>query len=142
MLIAWLKAVHVIGVVTWAGGLFALTRLLWCHGRGDSPPLGSERLLSTERSLYRTVCAPGLFLTLFTGIFLLHQQPALLEQPWMHVKLTAVLLLFVVDHLCMRGPRLLSEGRASGRRFAILHGLTLVLMALPAISVLVRPWAR
>ena len=141
-MLLWIKAAHVLGVLLWAGGLLGLTRLLYAHGSGETPAPGGERLVAAERALYRTVCAPGLLLTLFTGIWMLHEQPALLKQPFMHIKLTAVALLFVVDHMAMRGPRKLAEGRAGGRRYGFLHGATLLLVATIAVLILVRPLAR
>lgn len=140
---AWLKAAHVVGVVMWAGGLLALTRLLWAHARRPTAPEAGERLIAVERALYRGLCAPGLFLALFTGVFMLHQAQPLLKQPFMHAKLGLVALLFVVDHLAMRGIGRLAKGvgTVGGGRYAAAHGVAAAVVVGAAVLVLVRPWS-
>lgn len=143
MLLPWLRAGHFIGLILWAGGLLALSRLLASHAARPTGPEATERLVSAEKRLYRMVAAPGAFLALLTGIAMLHAQPHLLKQPYMHAKFTLILGLFVLDHLCMRGFKKLSRGVGSGTgRWGLIHGLIGVLVVGIVLLIELRPWAR
>ena len=47
MPVLWLKAFHIIGVVTWLGGLFYLPRLFVYHAEAREAPIRARRLLET-----------------------------------------------------------------------------------------------
>ena len=89
----WIKAFHIIFMVTWFAGLFYLPRLFVYHIQAqDGASL--ERFLLMERKLFgiMTIGAVG---TLVFGLWLLLTAPLLLKMGWMHAKLTLVLGLVV-----------------------------------------------
>jgi len=65
----WLKALHIIFMVTWFAGLFYLPRLFVYHAMTTDTP-GSERYKVMERKLYYGIMTPGGVLTLVFGIWL------------------------------------------------------------------------
>jgi putative membrane protein len=82
----WLKAFHIIMVVSWFAGLFYLPRLFVNHAMTDDAAT-SERLKTMERKLYRFMTplsilalASGLWLWLGFGI----------TGGWLHAKLVLV----------------------------------------------------
>lgn len=89
----WVKAFHIVMVVSWFAGLFYLPRLFVNHAMATEP---SEiaRLKLMERKLYRFMTPIGI-LALVTGIWMwgLYGFFAGEGWRWMHVKLTLVLLL-------------------------------------------------
>ena len=59
----WLKALHLIFMVTWFAGLFYLPRLFVYHAMSDDA-ISHERFKVMERKLYFGIMTPGMILTL------------------------------------------------------------------------------
>lgn len=94
----WIKAFHLIFMVTWFCGLFYLPRLFVYHAE-CTDKIGSERFKIMERKLYFGIMTPGAVLTIIFGIWTLSfAYQAYLQMAWIHIKLTLVLLL-IVYHL-------------------------------------------
>jgi protoporphyrinogen IX oxidase len=84
----WIKALHVIFVVTWFAGLFYLPRLFIYHVESDSAPVRAQLKIMQRRLLVITHI--GALLALAFGIWTLALVPAYLQQGWLHAKLTLV----------------------------------------------------
>ena len=95
----WLKAWHLIFMVTWFAGLFYLPRLYVYHAQSEDQ-VSRERFKIMERKLYFGIMTPGMILTLLFGVWMLHDYAWALygQAGWLHAKLT-LLLLLVVYHL-------------------------------------------
>src|SRR5690242_6406869 len=94
----WVKAFHIIFMVTWFSGLFYLPRLFVYHAE-TKDEISHARFKIMERKLYFGITTPGGVLTLFFGYWLLLYNPAFyLHQPWMHAKLALVIFL-VIYHI-------------------------------------------
>ena len=65
----WIKAFHIIFMVTWFAGLFYLPRLFVYHAMSDDP-ISIERFKVMERKLYYGIMTPGGILTLVFGFWL------------------------------------------------------------------------
>src|SRR6185295_13511903 len=63
----WIKALHIVFMVTWFAGLFYLPRLFVYHAITDDRA-GSERFKVMERKLYWGIMTPGALLTLGFGL--------------------------------------------------------------------------
>ena len=87
----WLKAFHIIFVVTWFAGLFYLPRLFVYHAV-TTDRIGLDRFEVMERRLF-TLMNVAALLALGFGIAVLAMVPAYLELPWMQLKLALVVLL-------------------------------------------------
>lgn len=88
----WLKAFHIIFMVTWFAGLFYLPRLFVYHA--DAKDATSiERFKIMERKLFFGIMNPGGLFTLVFGIAMVYLAPGYLTQGWFHAKLTLVLAL-------------------------------------------------
>lgn len=102
----WVKAFHIIFVITWFSALFYLPRLFVYHAMCEDEA-GNERFKVMERKLYRGIMMPSAILTLIFGGWLLSyfswQQIA--QMHWLHAKLTLVLLLFGYHGMCGRMVR-------------------------------------
>lgn len=93
-----IKAVHIIFVVSYFAGLFYIVRLFIYHTETQDKPENERSILKKqfcfmEERLWNIITVPAGILVLITGITMLVLNSALLSQPWMHIKLTAVLLL-------------------------------------------------
>lgn len=87
----WIKAWHIIFMVTWFAGLFYLPRLFVYHASATDAE-GIERFRVMERRLF-AIMTIGAVLTAVFGIWLLVLNPGLLATGWMRVKLLLIVLL-------------------------------------------------
>lgn len=109
MLYLWLKAFHIIAVVTWFAGLFYLPRLFVYHAMSNDS-ISHERFCIMERKLYRGIMQPSMVATLLLGGSLLYLNPGWLSMGWMHAKLTLVLVLLGYHQLCGAQMRAFARG--------------------------------
>ncbi len=99
----WLKALHLIFMVTWFSGLFYLPRLFVYHAMTDDLA-GKERFKIMERKLFYGIMTPGMILTLVFGIWMLgdYAWDIYKASAWLHIKLTLIALLVIYHFLCLR----------------------------------------
>lgn len=95
----YIKALHLIFVITWFAGLFYIPRLFIYHIEAQEKPEAERNILSNqfklmEKRLWYIITWPSAILATLFAVWLLILAPYLLQQPWMHVKLGFVLLLF------------------------------------------------
>lgn len=99
----YIKALHLIFVITWFAGLFYIPRLFvyqieaFHKSSPEKEILGKQLKLMAKR-LWFIITWPSAILATVFAVWLLILQPVWLEQGWMHVKLTFVLLL-IIYHL-------------------------------------------
>jgi putative membrane protein len=136
----WIKAFHIIFMVTWFAGLFYLPRLFVYHA-DCSDDAGHQRFLVMERKLYAIMTIGGV-LTIFFGLWLLFGWHWPLTELWLQVKLLLVASLVVYHLYCGRLVKQFRDGlnRRSGvfyRWFNEFPALILIAVVLLAV---VRPW--
>jgi putative membrane protein len=90
-MLLWIKALHVIFMVTWFAGLFYLPRLFIYHLQATTPT-EHERFAVMERKLY-AIMTIGMVLTWAFGIWLITLVPEYMKMGWLHAKLTLVVAL-------------------------------------------------
>ncbi|QFY42586.1 protoporphyrinogen oxidase HemJ [Candidatus Methylospira mobilis] len=97
----WLKAFHIIFMVTWFAGLFYLPRLFVYHAM-SSDVVSIERFKIMERKLYFGIMTPGMILTLVFGGWMLHEYAWDLYKTsgWLHLKLALIVLLVGYHSWC------------------------------------------
>jgi putative membrane protein len=100
MAFLYLKAVHIIFIVTWFAGLFYMPRLLIYLTEAYSKSEPEKSILSNQfkimaSRLWFGITWPSAIITLGLGTALLINQPEYLHQGFMHIKLTLVLFLYV-----------------------------------------------
>jgi putative membrane protein len=96
----WLKALHVIAMVTWFAGLFYLPRLYLYHAdAADATSVARFEIM--ERRLF-TIMTIGATLTIIFGLAMLIEAPVYLTMPWLRVKLALVLLLVAYHGYCFK----------------------------------------
>jgi len=107
--VLWLKALHIVFVVTWFAGLFYLPRLFVYHaGTTDSP--GLERFVVMERRLF-AIMTLGAMLALAFGLAMILIAPGYLGELWLQVKLLLVAGLVGYHLWCYRLMLALRSGR-------------------------------
>jgi putative membrane protein len=95
----WVKALHIVFMVTWFAGLFYLPRLFVYHTTTREPE-GVERFKIMERKLFYGIMTPGATLTVILGLWLmvLRGNDWAASTTWLHVKLALVAVL-IAYHL-------------------------------------------
>ena len=93
----WIKAFHIVFVVTWFAALFYLPRLFVYHAM-TSDKEGSERFKIMERKLYRGIMTPSATLTFVFGFWLYLGYG--ISGGWLHAKLAIVGLLLAYHLWC------------------------------------------
>jgi putative membrane protein len=93
----YLKALHIIALVSWFAGLFYLPRLFVYDVEANDKPQAKkeaiqEQLRIMQRRLYRGIMWPAMVLTWTFGLSLAYVVDAF-SQPWFHFKLLFVLIL-------------------------------------------------
>lgn len=97
----WLKALHLIFMVTWFAGLFYLPRLYVYHAM-SSDEISNERFKIMERKLFFGIMTPGMIVTFIFGIWMLidYAWPLYSQSGWLHAKLTMLTLMVVYHMYC------------------------------------------
>jgi putative membrane protein len=88
----WIKAFHIIFVVTWFAGLFYLPRLYVYHAMAQDK-ISIERFKVMERKLFYGIMTPSAVLALALGLTLFIGYGIGMKSGWMHAKLALVLVL-------------------------------------------------
>lgn len=100
----WVKAFHIMAVITWFAGLFYLPRLFVYHtlANAEGDKTGSERFKIMERKLYRGIMTPSMVVALVLGLWMLVERwdTYFRAASWMHIKLTLIILLIGYHHVC------------------------------------------
>ncbi|HMU39782.1 MAG TPA: CopD family protein [Pseudomonadota bacterium] len=137
----FVKALHVIMVISWMAGLLYVYRLFVYHAM-ETEQVCRDRFQVMERRLIRGIAHPSGFLSVATGIAMIVLNPALVKMPWMHVKLTLVLGLLLSHGQAMYYRKKLLENPTaySHRKFRVLNEVPTLLMIGIVIMVIVRPF--
>ncbi len=101
----YLKAIHIIFVVSWMAGLFYIVRLFIYHTEANEKPEQEKLILqkqfqTMEKKLWNIITTPAMILSVLAGVAMLYVNPALLKMPWMHVKLLFVIFLLGYHFYC------------------------------------------
>ena len=139
MLLLWLKAFHVIAVVTWFAGLFYLPRLFVYHADARDP-VGVERFKVMERRLF-AIMTIGACATLVFGIAMLIAEPAYLAMGWLHIKLLLVALLIIYHLYCYKFTRdfALERNSRTSKWYRLFNELPSVLLIGIVVLAVVKP---
>ena len=137
----WIKAFHVMAVISWMAGLFYLPRLYVYHAeRGAGPGEPGESLAVMEAKLLRLIMGPASIATWVAGLFLV-MTPGVVDwsMVWPWTKAAGVIAMTVFHHWLMIQRRRLARGEGlSGRRYRMMNEVPTLLMVIIVLSVIVK----
>jgi len=139
----WVKAFHLMAIITWFSGLFYLPRLYVYHAE-TTDNVGNERFKIMERKLYRGIATPSMIVVVALGLWLLSMNASYyLSQPWMHAKLTLVTLLIGYHFACVHYRKLFAEDRTthSHKFYRVFNELPVFALIGIIILVVVKPFS-
>lgn len=139
----WLKAFHIIFVVTWFAGLFYLPRLFVYHAEATEAVV-RERLKVMERRLLGITHVGGALALVFGALTLAafaQASPAYLQQGWLHAKLALVALLVGYHVMLVRMVSAFArdQNRRSSRWLRLFNEVPALLLIAIVLLVVVKP---
>jgi len=135
----WLKALHVVFVVTWFAGLFYLPRLFVYHVATSDAP-GRARFIVMERRLFFIMSLGALLAVLF-GIAMIMAAPGYLAMGWLRAKMLLVAVLVGYHAWCYQLMLALRAGanRHSQRWYRLFNEVPGLLLLAIVILAVVKP---
>ena len=107
---------HVLGLVFWVGGLLVTSMALTLHTQEASAD-ARQALARLERIYLRGLADPGALLTILAGASLIMTNSSYyLHAPWLHIKLTFVLLLVGLHGIVAVRTKRFASGRIEMQR--------------------------
>jgi protoporphyrinogen IX oxidase len=136
----WLKAIHVIAVVTWFAGLFYLPRLYVYHADAKDE-ISIRRFEIMERRLF-AIMTIGAAASIFFGLAMLINSPAYMEMRWLQIKLLFVALVIAYHAYCYKLMRDFEAQRntRSAKWFRGFNELPSLLLIAIVILAVVKPF--
>ena len=139
----WLRALHIIAVISWMAGMLYLPRLFVYHAETEAGSDKSETFKIMERRLLKFIINPAMIAAWILGLSMLYANPGMLEgQGWMHAKLLLVLVMSGVHGMLAKNVKIFArdENVKSSRYFRILNEVPTALMILIVIFAVVQPF--
>jgi protoporphyrinogen IX oxidase len=90
MMDLWIKALHVLAVISWMAGLLYLPRLMVYHAETPTGTQQSETFKIMERRLLKAIMTPAMLVAWVTGLYLAYTTFQF-KGGWLHAKLLLVL---------------------------------------------------
>ena len=95
----WVKAFHIIFMVTWFAALFYLPRLYVYHASSEDS-ISKQRFIIMERKLFWGIATPGAIITIILGFWLASYFSQIYSSSWFQTKLALVTLLVIYHIWC------------------------------------------
>jgi putative membrane protein len=141
----WLKALHLIAVMSWMAGMLYLPRLYVYHSQVAVGSEASELFKVMERRLLRIIINPAMIVSWIFGLWLAFTINAFDVQQngaWLHGKLGLLVLMQTAHALMARYRRKFErdERPQSERFFRIFNEVPAILMVLIVFTVVFKPF--
>lgn len=137
----WIKALHVIAVISWMAGMLYLPRLFVYHAEAEIGSDKAETFKVMERRLLRAIINPAMIATWVLGLWLAWRGFQF-SGGWLHAKLGLVVALSGVHGYLSASVRRFAEDNnmKASRHWRIVNEIPTVLMILIVILVVVKPF--
>ena len=137
----WIKAAHVVAVISWMAGMLYLPRLFVYHAGVPPGSPQSETFKTMERRLLRAIINPAMVATWALGAWLAWDG-GYLSSGWFHAKLALVIALSVLHGFFARAVREFAEDRntRSQKFWRIMNEVPTVLMIAIVVLAVVKPF--
>ena len=139
--VLWIKALHVIAVITWMAGMLYLPRLFVYHTQTLPGTPESERFKMMERKLLRGIINPSMIAVWILGP-LLAWITQVYDQGWMQLKFLLVIGLSAVHGMLVRGMKAFARdaNTYSATYWRVMNEVPALLMIFIVILVVVKPF--
>jgi protoporphyrinogen IX oxidase len=137
----WIKAFHVLSVISWMAGMLYLPRLFVYHVDTEQGSKASATFKVMERRLLKGIMTPAMIATWLSGLYVAYAF-SYFRAPWLHAKLTLVVLMSGFHGYLVGRVRAFAEDRnlQSSRFYRYINEIPTVLMIGIVILVVVKPF--
>ena len=137
----WIKAVHVIAVISWMAGMLYLPRLFVYHCEAEAGSKQSETFKVMERRLLKAIINPAMIVTWLAGLYLAWAGQWY-SSSWFLAKFLLVLVMSGVHGFLARCVKDFAADRntRSQKFYRIINEVPTVLMIAIVILVIVKPF--
>lgn len=138
---SWIKALHVIAVISWMAGMLYLPRLMVYHCAAEVGSVQSETFKVMERRLLKAIINPAMIVTWLAGLYLAYAGGWYLAG-WFHAKFALVLILSGFHGALSRWVRDFAQDKNTrpARFYRIANEVPTALMIGIVILVVVKPF--
>ncbi len=139
----WIKAIHIMAVISWMAGMFYLPRLFVYHA--ERAEVGSEldqTFQIMEEKLLRVIINPAMIVTWVAGLLMLSMGAFDWGSVWSWAKIVAVLMMSGFHGWLSKRRKEFAVGAntRSGRVYRLANEVPTVLMVVIVVAVIVRPF--
>jgi protoporphyrinogen IX oxidase len=138
----FLKSFHIISIIAWMAGMLYLPRLFVYHAKELIPTPTAQTFKVMEKRLMFYIMNPAMIATFIFGGFMLYANPSLFEDGWLHIKLTAVVLLAITHMIFARWRKMFArdENMRPARFYKIWNEIPTVLMVIIVFAAVMKPF--
>jgi putative membrane protein len=138
----WVKAFHIIAVISWLAGLLYLPRLYLYHARVEKGSAQAKTFALMERRLLKSIMNPAMIVSFILGFWMLFLNPELFKESWFHAKFLLVFALASVHvrFAIMRKDLEAGKNIRPDLYYRIWNEVPTALMVIIIILVVVRPF--
>jgi putative membrane protein len=137
----WIKALHIIAVMSWMAALLYMPRLFIYHTDAEIGSQQSETFKMMEQRLLKVIMNPAMMISWGLGLYLAWSVYGF-QGGWLHAKLLFVVLLTGVHVMFSRSVRAFAENRnkRSARYWRLMNEAPTLLMIAIVIMAVVKPF--
>jgi protoporphyrinogen IX oxidase len=137
----WIKAIHVVAVMSWMAGLLYLPRLFIYHCDADAGSKQSETFKVMEQRLLNIIMTPAMIVSWTLGLWL-GWKSGFFSAGWFHVKLLSVFALTGAHGYLSASARAFAEDRnvKPARHWRMINEVPTLLMIVIVVLVIVKPF--
>jgi putative membrane protein len=138
----WLKALHIVAVISWMAGLLYLPRLMVYHATAPRGSELSETFKVMERRLLRYIMTPAMIVSWIVGLYLAFVHVGFAGNVWLHMKFLLVILMSASHGFMARWVRDFAEDRNKRpqRFYRIANEVPTLLMLAIVVLAVVKPF--
>tara|TARA_B110000977_G_C10739000_1_gene362252 strand:+ start:88 stop:516 length:429 start_codon:yes stop_codon:yes gene_type:complete len=137
----FIKAFHILAVISWMVGLLYLPRLFVYHAQTQIGSVQAETFKVMERRLLRAIMTPAMIASFIFGLWMLVLNPIVMGELWFQVKFVVIFLMAGVHGKFSKMRRLLENDvlPLSSKTYRIWNEVPTVLMIIVVIMAVAKP---
>ncbi|MDI7863050.1 protoporphyrinogen oxidase HemJ [Rhizobiaceae bacterium n13] len=137
----WIKAFHIVAVISWMVGLLYMPRLFVYHTDAEPGSVQSETFTVMEQRLLNVIMRPAMMIAWVLGLYLAWSFYGF-HGGWLHAKIALVVVLsWYHEHLAKAVGQFAVDGeRKSARYWRLMNEIPTVLMICIVVLVVVKPF--
>ncbi len=139
--VLWIKALHVVAVISWMAGLLYLPRLFIYHTDAELGTVQSQTFKVMEQRLLKVIMNPAMVITWLLGLYLAWDIYGF-RGGWLHTKIALVVMMTVVHLVFSRAVRdfATDRPRKSAGHWRMMNEVPTLLMIAIVVLVIVKPF--